>query len=130
MEKVSKVNGHETEAPEAVAPPVNVVDAQAAALKAVDEFVGGVISVMVNGLVNSCGAIPGEIILKSACRNFGGMLGQMYRGEEVQVLRFRKECRDEFNRAMKSVPVVDVPKAATIDGASLAAMSVGRQNPQ
>jgi hypothetical protein len=139
-EKSLKLNGHEDPmvelgptqvAPVAqAAPPIDAVAAQTAALKAVDEFVGGVISVVVNGLVNSSGAIPGEIILRSVCRNLGGMLGQMYRGEEVAVLRFRKECKDEFVRTMKSIPVTDVPKPAPIEGASLSAMSVGRQNPQ
>ena len=109
-------------------PPVDAVSAQAAAIKQVDEFVGGVMSIMVNGLVNSCGAVPGEIILTSICKNLGAMLGSMYMGQEVEVLKFRKQCKDAFVQTMKSMPIKDVPKAPTLDGASLAAMSVGRQN--
>ena len=109
-------------------PPVDAASAQAAAIKQVDEFVGGIVAVTVNGLLNSCGVVPGEIVLASICKNLGGMIGAMYMGQEVEVLKFRKQCKDAFVQTMKSMPIKDVPKAPTLDGASLAAMSVGRQN--
>ena len=78
--------------------------AQASAQKALDDYVMTVVSTVSNGLVHSLPAVPGQIVLLSAARALGAVVGAMLQGEDEAVLPFRRAARECFTKAMHSVP--------------------------
>jgi hypothetical protein len=52
------------------------------------------------------GRASGPDILVAMCRSFGSVMGRIYGGDDIEVQRFRRACRDAFKEAIKAEAVI------------------------
>lgn len=54
-----------------------------------------------------------DAILIAICRAMGSLMGRIYGGDELEVMRFRRACRDAFKEAIKAEAVIGpAPKSS------------------
>jgi hypothetical protein len=82
-----------------------------------------VLQCMVRGAIACSPQVRPEAVMLLCCHNLGRLMAEMYVGDELAVHKFRKACRDVFDRTTKEMPIIgrpDVnPEAATAVGAGL-----------
>jgi hypothetical protein len=83
----------------------------------------GVMQCMVRGAIGCSPQVKPEAVMILCCHNLGRLMAEMYVGDELAVHKFRKACRDVFDRTTKEMPIIgrpDVnPEASTAVGAGL-----------
>lgn len=111
MEQIAtKPNGHIK--PEAT---LNAEQLREANLKTATEalanWVTMIVANTVNGLIfSSRPAVPPQILLQECSVALAKVIGQSYVGEEGEVRRMREVCRRAFRDALRTAPIVGIPK--------------------
>ena len=77
---------------------------------AIHRYMQPVLDTVIRGMVNVMAAVPIKVTLLSVCRVTGFLMANLYAGDEIAVLQFRKEARDAFREGIKSVPPAPLAK--------------------
>lgn len=82
-------------------------------------YVRSIMTTTLRGMMASNPKVPSEMFLVHASIVLAQLIGEMYVGDELNVYKFRKMCRDAFNDFLKAVPIQPLNIEAAPETAAL-----------
>jgi hypothetical protein len=70
-----------------------------------DGFVGQMIFCVVRGIMGMAPQVPGEIVLISCCRALAKFIGEVYVGDKIKVMGFRRDCLRAFDETLNATEI-------------------------
>jgi hypothetical protein len=69
-----------------------------------------VLQCMVRGAIACSPQVRPEAVMVLCCHNLARLMAEMYVGDELAVHKFRKACRDVFDKTTKEMPIIGRPE--------------------